>query len=188
MGDRKSDLKNTRFYGLKLSKSTDGALIAKLDSQESVQGYLKALIRADIMKGETKMKKSEIIRKYAGDTRDAMVERYRTVLECNGSVQYKVYVWEDGEIECQEGPQGDNGYLAPRSGESRELYYIGTVSAPYFDPWDLTDHAAPDNEDERETERQEIIDWAVDDYRENGADALIDAAIETAEQEEDEIP
>lgn len=56
MGDRKSDLKNTRFYGLKLSKSTDGVLIAKLDSQESVQGYLKGLIRADIMKGETGMK------------------------------------------------------------------------------------------------------------------------------------
>lgn len=56
MGDRKSDLKNTRFYGLKLSKSTDGALIAKLDSQESVQGYLKTLIRADIEKEDTGMK------------------------------------------------------------------------------------------------------------------------------------
>lgn len=183
---------HVRQIKLDLSIEHDADILAFLDSLPNRTGYLKQLIRSAIEheknKGETKMKKSEVIKRYYGDIRDAMVERYRTVLECSGSVQYKIYVWEDGEIECQEGPQGDNAYLAPRSGEPRDLYYIGTIAAPYFDPWDLSDHAAPDDEDERETERREIIDWAVDEYRESGADALIDAAIDAAEQDESEIP
>lgn len=133
------------------------------------------------------MKTSELIRKHAETIKDTMVARYKTVLECNGSVQYKIYIWDDGEIECQEGPQGDNSYLVPRSGEARDLYYICTVSAPFFDAWDLTDHAAPEDENERETERAEIITWAVDEYRENGADAAISAALEAAELSESEI-
>lgn len=48
MGNTASDKKNARFYGLKLSKNTDAELIEHLDSQESIQGYLKALIRKDI--------------------------------------------------------------------------------------------------------------------------------------------
>jgi len=54
MGDYTSDKKNTRFYGLKLNRNTDAALIKWLDSQESVQGYLKQLIRVD-MKGDNTM-------------------------------------------------------------------------------------------------------------------------------------
>lgn len=56
MGNLKSDQKNTRKYGIKLSKSTDADIIAKLDSQPSIQGYIKSLIRAD-MKGDTAMNK-----------------------------------------------------------------------------------------------------------------------------------
>ena len=56
MGNYASDKRNTRFYGLKLSKSTDAELIEWLDSKGSIQGYLKDLIRADMMKGETTMK------------------------------------------------------------------------------------------------------------------------------------
>ena len=54
MGNYSSDQKNARFYGLKLSKTTDADIIAWLDSQESVQGYLKTLIRND-MKGDSTM-------------------------------------------------------------------------------------------------------------------------------------
>lgn len=41
---------NTRFFGLKLQKSTDAAIIEKLESVESIQGYIKELIRQDIEK------------------------------------------------------------------------------------------------------------------------------------------
>ena len=56
MGNYTSDQKNTRFYGLKLSKSTDQELIDQLDAQENIQAYLKRLIREDIehSKPETK--------------------------------------------------------------------------------------------------------------------------------------
>lgn len=130
------------------------------------------------------MKKSEAIKKFYAEIKDAMVERYRIVLDCNGILQYKVYVWEDGQIECLEGPQGDNSFLQARDNEPRELYYVTTVDAPCFDPWDCTDHSAPDDEAEREAERAEIIDWCVDEYQTNGADAILDAAIDDAELEE----
>lgn len=54
MGDYKSDKKNTRIYHMKLSRNTDADIIQQLDKQENKQAYLKALIRADIEKGEKK--------------------------------------------------------------------------------------------------------------------------------------
>lgn len=61
MGNYSSDQKNARFYGLKLSKTTDADIIAWLDSQESVQGYIKALIRND-MKEDSTMTTTEFVR------------------------------------------------------------------------------------------------------------------------------
>lgn len=47
----KWDNDNTRKYGLKLNCRTDADLIARLDAADSIQGYIKALIRADIERG-----------------------------------------------------------------------------------------------------------------------------------------
>lgn len=55
MGNYNSDQKNARFYGLKLSRTTDADIISQLDRQESIQGYIKELIRRDMT-----MKKNEI--------------------------------------------------------------------------------------------------------------------------------
>lgn len=44
------DAKNTRRFGLKLNLKTDADIIKKLESVESMQGYIKNLIRADISK------------------------------------------------------------------------------------------------------------------------------------------
>ena len=52
MGNYASDMKNTKKYGLKLSKNTDADIIAQLDAQESVQAYIKRLIRDDIARKE----------------------------------------------------------------------------------------------------------------------------------------
>lgn len=50
---RKAWLKeNVRYFSLKLMRSTDADVIAKLEEQESVQGYIKELIRRDIESGK----------------------------------------------------------------------------------------------------------------------------------------
>lgn len=55
MGNYASDKKNTRHYGLKFTLNGDADIIAKLESVASVQGYLKDLIRNDIMKEDKAM-------------------------------------------------------------------------------------------------------------------------------------
>lgn len=44
------DAKNTVVKTLKLNKNTDADILEKLESVDNVQGYLKELIRRDIMK------------------------------------------------------------------------------------------------------------------------------------------
>ena len=46
----KYDAKATIQYHLKLNKNTDADIIAKLETVESKQGYIKALIRAELLK------------------------------------------------------------------------------------------------------------------------------------------
>ena len=58
MGNYKTDKINARFYAIKLYHNTDADIIQQLDQQENKQAYLKALIRADIEKGEKKTMKS----------------------------------------------------------------------------------------------------------------------------------
>ena len=52
---RKAWLKeNVRYFSLKLMRSTDEELIAKLEEQESIQGYIKDLIRKDVEREKRK--------------------------------------------------------------------------------------------------------------------------------------
>lgn len=44
----KYDAKTARYYSLKLNMNTDQELIKRLEQQESVQAYIKRLIREDI--------------------------------------------------------------------------------------------------------------------------------------------
>ena len=50
----KFEREKTRSIKIKLTKSTDGDIIRKLDSVGNKQGYIKALIRADLKKEERK--------------------------------------------------------------------------------------------------------------------------------------
>lgn len=52
MGNYASDQKNARFFGLKLSRTTDKELIERLESQPNIQEYLKRLIREDMKGGD----------------------------------------------------------------------------------------------------------------------------------------
>lgn len=45
---KKYDAANTKQYHLKLNMNTDAEIIQHLDMQQNVQGYIKALIKADI--------------------------------------------------------------------------------------------------------------------------------------------
>ena len=49
------DRENTRRINLKLNKKTDDDIIQHLESQENIQGYLKRLIRNDMMKEANNM-------------------------------------------------------------------------------------------------------------------------------------
>ncbi len=46
----KSNAKNTRLFNLRASISTESDIIKKMESVDSISGYLKALIREDIKK------------------------------------------------------------------------------------------------------------------------------------------
>lgn len=41
---------NTKLYGVRVGKKTEADIIAKLDSVDNKQGYIKRLIREDIAK------------------------------------------------------------------------------------------------------------------------------------------
>lgn len=172
------DKRTAKRYSLKFNINTDPDIINKLENIDNVQAYIKSLIRNDIQKTEgKKMKDYEIIETFRKAIAAEMIEKYRTVLNCSGHIQYKIYIWEDGEIESLEQPEGDTGYLKARDSEPRQLVYVVTVSAPCFDPWDFAESSAPDDPEERETEEQAIIDSLVDGYRESVPD-IIDNAIE----------
>ena len=42
------DKKTARYFSLKLNKRTDERLIEKLESVDSIQGYIKSLVQKDI--------------------------------------------------------------------------------------------------------------------------------------------
>lgn len=44
----KYDAKNTKFFGLKLNIKTDADILERLEQVDTVQGYIKELIRKDI--------------------------------------------------------------------------------------------------------------------------------------------
>ena len=139
----------------------------------------------ELKKENAPMKASEIIAAHRAEIAESMADAYRSVLACAGRIQYKVYIWSDGEIERLEGPQGDNSYLVPKDTESRSLYYIDTVSAPYVDVWDLAEESVPDDESEKEAKEAEIIDCLVNDYKNTSVDYIIDNAIEKAKEDEE---
>lgn len=47
-GQYKYDKNNTKMYTLKMNLNTDAEIVEHLSKQANVQGYIKALIRADI--------------------------------------------------------------------------------------------------------------------------------------------
>ena len=197
----KYDKEHRRTYGLRLHNELDKDIIEKLASVPSMQGYIKSLIRADItstgsvpesapvtsaenkMMEDKKMKKSEAIKKYQPEIMETMSEKYRNVLESEGRLQYRIYVWSDGEIECLEGPQGDNSYLKAKDSEPRTLFYVDTVSAPGFSIWDAAGESAPENEQEAEEMAKSVIDSCMEEYTDTLPD-MVDALIREAEDEE----
>lgn len=132
-------------------------------------------------KGISSMKKSEAIKAYASAITETMRESYRDVLESEGRVQYQIYVWEDGDITRLPGVQGDNSYLKPHDWNSIQLFYVTTVSCPNLDLWDCADHSAPEDQEQRESEEQEIIDYLMDEY---DPDEELDKVLEEAKREE----
>lgn len=53
MGTYQSDQRTSRFFGLKLNRNNDGAMIEHLEQQGNIQEYLKNLISNDMRGGKT---------------------------------------------------------------------------------------------------------------------------------------
>lgn len=137
----------------------------------------------EIEEEETTMKKSEVIAKKRAALRDKMRDCYRSVLNSDGQIQYKIFIWSDGVIETLEGCQGDSSWLQAPDYETRELYEVCKIDAPCFDPWDYADHSAPEDEEERNAERESIISWLVGEY---DPDEILDAVISDAQFDEED--
>ena len=54
------EAKNIVRFNMKLNKKTDADILAKLESVENKQGYLKALIRADIAKEARRERRKQL--------------------------------------------------------------------------------------------------------------------------------
>ena len=64
MGSPTYDRENTTRVNLKLNNKTDADIIRHLETVPNMQGYIKHLIREDIAKGETTMKRYHILPDY----------------------------------------------------------------------------------------------------------------------------
>lgn len=180
-------------YSFCFLKDKDEDIISQLDSVPNKQGYIKDLIRADMARAksenleedknmETTKSAAQIMTDNYAKLIEEMTIRYRNVLESDGNCQYQVYIWEDGEVECLCGPQGDSSRLVARSNEPRNLYYVTTISAPCVDVFDLAGAERPEDPAEEEAAKTEAIDWLVDNYSEE-AEARLDAVIEEAQED-----
>ena len=127
------------------------------------------------------MRRSEAIEANRAAIAEYMVSHYETVMKCHGRIQYSLYLWEDGELEGLEQPQGDCSWLGPRYGEKRKLFFVTTIRG--FNPWDIVDHSVPEDEAQKEEEEQDVIADLVVDYR-LGIEDLIDSIIREAQTKE----
>lgn len=127
------------------------------------------------------MKNSEMIKKFAAEIQESMIDAYKTSIECEGRIEYQIYVWEDGEIERLQTVSGDRSYLKAKDGEPRKLVYVTTVAG--CNPFDCADEAIPEDENEREDMKAELIEWLMDEYKATVSEKL-DEAIEREECEE----
>lgn len=133
------------------------------------------------------MTKFETMNIHRSSIEEALIDSYESVLRCAGTVQYAVYIWEDGEITLLQQAQGDHGYLIPRENETRALYYVETVGGSPIDLWDCANEAPPEDADERQRMEDEIIEWLVDEYRQGINDLMEQLLNEAAMTDEEEV-
>ena len=120
------------------------------------------------------MGKLETIYKNQDRIYQEMLARYRDVLVNDCEIQYQVYIWDDGEIETIEGSYGDNSFLKPKSGETRELYYVCTVAAPGLNVADYVEPNDPDDEQSIIEAQEDAIEGLCDEYKDTAKSILIE--------------
>ena len=131
------------------------------------------------------MTRSEIIRENWGTIAEEMTRLYDLVLTYEGRILYRLYIWEDGELERLEDVPGSNTWLQPRDAEPRALFYVTTISAPNWSPWDVLGISPmEDDAEDRDIAIDEAKQLELDAYAESVPDVL-DAIIEEAEREEE---
>ena len=104
MGNYNSDQKNARFYGLKLSRNTDAEMIKWLDKQDSVQGYLKNIIKEDLMKMKRFYIKEDYLTLWGSECDEDTIVTYQEVENLSREWDEPIEELLDQLIEI-EGPQ-----------------------------------------------------------------------------------
>lgn len=127
------------------------------------------------------LSQSECIEKYAEQIRHEMMKCYRKVLEADGRIQYKIYVYSDGEVLAVEQVQGDIMYLYPNDWEQRQMYFVLTVDAPFVNVLEEAGVTPPEFEEDLEEARRDAIDWLVDEYESDGAEEHLNSVLREAE-------
>lgn len=118
------------------------------------------------------MTKLEALKKYRTAIEQEAVNLYRTVLECDGMIQFSLYVWEDGEIESLQDTNGGNSFLRPRDSEPRQLFFVVRLSEPTFRWEDMMFDPISEDDEEREQQWQDAIDCAVESFPDWFSDKL----------------
>ena len=123
----------------------------------------------------------DIIEENREAIRERAVELYRNVLECNGRINYGLYIWSDGELEALERVDHNSWLQAPDHSD-RKLYNILTVEEPFFNPADCFE-SKPESDEQAEEWAKMIIDEMVTEYSDNFDNTLDEAIAEMKEAE-----
>ena len=118
------------------------------------------------------------------ENRNAIVEEvkrcWRNVIESEGRVMYRIYIWEDGEIEslCA---VSENEWLRSNTGEN--LYGLGLVKHQQFDWSEFCEEPIDwDNEERCEELKEEVTEWLIGDDEEHVVEGFFDRLEREEEQ------
>lgn len=117
------DAGNTRKFGMKLNRKTDAAIIDKLESVDSIQGYVKELIRRDLkLPLYLRIIEKKILDGYEMLDMETKHDGQRSLL-CTNMIKKGPVAGEPDRISVLGSP-GDTGAVRVKNGDAVTEEYI----------------------------------------------------------------
>jgi len=112
------------------------------------------------------MKRSEVIEKYEDKIIEEMRSAYDYCIGTEGRATEQIWIWDDGEIETICDVKPNTGWLKAKECEDRQLFYVLEVDGVNqgFSVWDTTCEPKPEDEEEAEAMKQELLQEMLDEY------------------------